>query len=463
MSVLDDIVTAVGADHSPQAIAAALSRLVSSGQLAEGTRLPTVRDLASALGTSPTTVSGAWQALISLGVVEAHGRLGSFVRTVPDGTRRYSRMSGDRPVDFRVDLATGTPDPALLPDLGPALRRIGRRAHVSNYHDEHVLPALAAHLEASWPGPVPALAVVDGALDALDRLATELVPFGARVLVENPTFPAFLDMLELRGAEAIAVVTDAHGPVPESVAAGLAHQPVAFFLQPRAQNPTGSGLTRSRLKALAAVLRGTAVIVVEDDHSGEIAATPDLSLAPYLPDQTVHVRSYSKSHGPDLRMAAVGGPADIVEPLLQRRHLGPGWSSRLLQGLLLDLLEDPAAAAAVTRAREEYERRRAALGDALARRGVTTSPGSGVNLWIAVDNEHTALITLAAAGIRASPGSPFLVTPLESDHIRVTSGLLSDGLEAVADHIAAAAGPGASSGSTSLPRRRARTRSGDTR
>jgi DNA-binding transcriptional MocR family regulator len=205
------------------------------------------------------------------------------------------------------------------------------------------------------------------------------------------------------------------------------------------------------------------VVVVEDDHSGEIAATADLSLATHLPHQTVHVRSYSKSHGPDLRLAAVGGPADIVEPLLRRRHLGPGWSSRLLQGLLLDLLEDAAAAAAVTRAREEYEHRRAALRTALAERGVTSSPGSGVNLWICVDNEHTALITLAAAGIRASPGGPFLVAPLGADHIRVTSGLLHDGLESVADHIAAAAAPGAGMAGMGGTRRRGRSGSTGTR
>ena len=435
-------IVAVIDDRSPQGIAAAISRLVSSHDLETGTRLPTVRDLAAALGTSATTVSGAWQALAALGVIESRGRLGTFVLAQPAGTQRYSRMSGERPATFRLDLATGTPDPALLPDLGPALRRIGRRAHVSNYHDEHVLPALEQRLRASWPYEPDALVVVDGALDALDRLTTQLVRFGDRVLVENPTFPAFLDLLDIRGADAVAVATDQYGPLPESLEQGLERDPVAFFLQTRAQNPTGASLTPQRVRALAARLRGTGVVIVEDDHSGEIGAAPDLSLGTYLPDQTVHVRSYSKSHGPDLRIAAVAGPAAIVGPVSRRRHLGPGWSSRLLQGLLVDLLDDPSADEVVARARDVYETRRRDLRAALAARGVTSSPGSGVNLWVEVADEHAALITLAAAGIRASPGSPFLAAPLPGrHHIRITCGVLAAGGEDVADHIAAAALP----------------------
>lgn len=453
-SALDVIVSSVD-DHSGQAIAAAMSRLISADLLAPGTRLPTVRELAAALGTSPATVSSAWNALAGLGIIESRGRLGSFVLGHPPGAQRYSRISGDLRAAFRLDLATGTPDGALLPDLAPSLRRIGRRAHVGNYHDEHALPALVERLRSSWPYPPEAVTVVDGALDALDRLASHLIRLGDRVLVENPTFPAFIDMLESRGAQAVPVDMDEHGPVPESLAVGLDRGPVAFFLQPRAQNPTGAGLTATRVRQIATLLRGTEVVVLEDDHSGDISATADLSVGTYLPDQTLHVRSYSKTHGPDLRLAAVGGPASIVTAIERRRQLGPGWTSRLLQRLLLDLLDDDAANEGITRAREVYAARRESLRTALADRGVTSSVGSGVNLWIDVQDERTALITLAAAGIRVNPGGPFIAAPLAGDHIRVTTGILADGIEEVADHIARAAHDG-----RSVATHRARTGSG---
>jgi DNA-binding transcriptional MocR family regulator len=97
----------------------------------------------------------------------------------------------------------------------------------------------------------------------------------------------------------------------------------------------------------------------------------DLSTA-----RTVHIRSLSKSHGPDLRLAAVGGPAAILDLILERRLLGQGWTSRLLQHLPLDLLQDPACIAAVSKARREYARRRRLVGPALARTSRPARRGS---------------------------------------------------------------------------------------
>ncbi|WP_165949188.1 hypothetical protein [Kribbella turkmenica] len=69
--------------------------------------------------------------------------------------------------------------------------------------------------------------------------------------------------------------------------------------------------------------------MVEFDLGGGIATTPIVSLGARVPDKTVHIREYSESHGPGLRLAAVGGPVAVMEQLIRRRHLGQGWTSRL--------------------------------------------------------------------------------------------------------------------------------------
>ena len=63
--------------------------------------------------------------------------------------------------------------------------------------------------------------MVDGALDALDRIIGVVVRFGERVLVENPTFPPILDLLEQTGASPIGLAMDSSGIVPESLAVAL--------------------------------------------------------------------------------------------------------------------------------------------------------------------------------------------------------------------------------------------------
>jgi DNA-binding transcriptional MocR family regulator len=242
------------------------------------------------------------------------------------------------------------------------------------------------------------------------------------------------------GCEVVGVDTGDSGLDVDGLRAAVAGGARALFLQPRAQNPAGSATTVRRAQALAAVLADAETLVVEDDHSYEISCAPLVSLGRWIPERTVHIRSYSKSHGPDLRLAAVGGAGDLVRAVANRRRLGPGWSSRILQALLLGLLRDPRTGAVMRTAAETYARRRALVSDVLTDRGIPVAGHDGINLWMEVADERSATVALAARGIGVAPGEPFLVRP-DTDHARVTVGLIPDDhLTAVAEHLAAAAG-----------------------
>jgi DNA-binding transcriptional MocR family regulator len=435
------LISAAIEDRSARGIAAAVSRLVTTGELPAGTRLPTVRAVARELGISPTTVSEAWRSLARAGAIQTRGRSGTFVLTpaVPRQRLRYARLTTS-PATLPRDFSTGVPDHDLLPHLAEALRRIGDARLTTSYLDEPVLPALEEVLRERWPFPPGQLTVVDGALDALDRITAGVIRFGDHVLVENPAFPPMLDLLESVGATVAGVAVDRYGVSPDALRAALASGPVALYLQPRAHNPTGISMSARRAEHLAATLRPhPEVLVIEDDHAGDIASAPAVSLGRHLPDRTVHVLGFSKSHGPDLRLAAVGGPADLVTSVTDRRLLGPGWSSRLLQAVLVDLLTDPATVAQIDHARREYARRRGALLAALALRGVVATADDGINLWMSVADQQVAMLSLAAHGIAVAPGAPFMVRPLGGDHVRITVGLVRDGFEELADVLAEAA------------------------
>ncbi|MDT4894830.1 MAG: hypothetical protein QOE97_3865 [Pseudonocardiales bacterium] len=435
VTLLDALCTAIG-DRSATGIAAALNRLISTGRLVPGDRLPTVRVLAAALGTSPATVAEAWRALNAAGAIVPRGRAGTFVSVPANSARRYHQMAAAGPEALALDLSTGVPDPDLLPELAPAAMHVASRAVTTNYIDAPVLPELEERLLATWPYPVPALTVVDGALDAIDRLLRQVVRLGDHVVVEQPCFPPFLDMLERLGAVVVPVDVDRSGLSPSGLADALCAEPVAVLLQPRAHNPTGASMTPSRVRALARVVRAAnlpRLLLLEDDHSGSIAGADETSLGALLPDQVVHVRSYSKSHGPDLRIAAVGGPAAVVNELIAARQLGPGWTSRFLQGVLLYLLTDPASVASVDAARDRYAQRRRAMSAALAEHGIVVPPGEGLSMWLPVADERSAVITLAAAGIGVSPGGPFCVRSERVRRIRVTLGRLPDDTGAIAE------------------------------
>ncbi|HEX5859195.1 MAG TPA: aminotransferase class I/II-fold pyridoxal phosphate-dependent enzyme [Microbacterium sp.] len=434
-------------DRSPGGIAATIARGVSAGDLAPGDRLPTVRSLATAIGVSPATISAAWQALGRAGLIESRGRAGSFVRERRRDwlTPRMRGLAGHGET-LRLDLSRGTPDPALLPPLGPALGRVSMRAETGSYQELPVMPELAEVLADSWPSAAGSITVVDGALDGISRTLEEILTFGDRVAIESPGFPPFYDLLDALGADAVPMAVDEHGVLPGALSRALSAGVRAVLLQPRAHNPTGASMTEERARELARVLDthrdGADVLVVEDDHSGSISTAPDVSLGRWLPERVIHVRSFSKSHGPDLRIAALGGPSAVIDRIVARRMLGPGWTSRMLQRILFDLLTDAAAAAQVTLARDTYAERQRALVGALAAEGIALPQPDGINLWLPVVSERAAIVQLAADEIRVAPGSPFLGpggAEGAPEFVRVTVGALDGDAPQVARALATAA------------------------
>jgi DNA-binding transcriptional MocR family regulator len=423
--------------RSPTArgLADAVGRAVGEGALAPGARLPPIRQVATFLQLSPTTVSAAWQLLRRAGTIQTDGRRGTIVApSRSSGPGRYRAALRGRS-GFPLDLATGVPDPALLPAL-PSLGDLS--ISPTSYLDAPVVPSLESFLRSTWPHPPDRLAIFDGAMDAIDQIASGLLRLGDRAVVENPCFPPLLDLLEALGVRAVPVETDACGALPSSLASALTERPAAVFLQPRALNPTGASWSGSRARSLAAVLASSEAYVVEDDSAGDVASSALESLGRLLPSRTLHVRSFSKSHGPDLRLAAVSGPSTVLDPILERRLLGQGWTSRLLQTLLLRLLTLPGPVAAVRRARDAYAHRRAAVLATLHDHGIVLPPGDGLNIWLPVRDEQAALLTLATNGIAAAAGAAFSVGP-GTPHLRVTTGLITADHAAIAGLLAAAA------------------------
>ncbi|MEV6848526.1 aminotransferase class I/II-fold pyridoxal phosphate-dependent enzyme [Actinoplanes sp. NPDC051411] len=416
-------------------LADAVGRAVGDGALAPGVRLPPIREVATYLQLSPTTVSAAWQLLRRAGTIQTDGRRGTIVAPSRSGGPGRYRAALRGRSGFPLDLSTGVPDPALLPLFADIPLS---SPSPSSYLDEPVLPELESFLRTTWPHPPERLAIFDGAMDAIDQIASGLLRLGDRAVVENPCFPPLLDLLEALGVRVVPVETDACGAVPSSLASALTEGPAAVFLQPRALNPTGASWSGSRAGSLAAVLARSGAYVVEDDSAGDVASSGLESLGRLLPSRTLHVRSFSKSHGPDLRLAAVSGPSTVLDPILERRLLGQGWTSRLLQTLLLRLLTLPGPVAAVRHARDAYAHRRATVLATLNDHGIVLPPGDGLNIWLPVRDEQAALLTLAANGIAAAAGAAFTVGP-GAPHLRVTTGLISTDHAAIAGLLAVAA------------------------
>ncbi len=428
--------------RSADGFATAIGAMVRRGELAHGDRLPTVRQLARSAAVSSSTIAEAWKILSQHGLIETARRNGTTIRAArTEMTGRFWRVPATAGASI-VDLSTGTPDTDLLPTIASMLGGLHPDISITSYIDRPVLEPLEAALRARSPFDAEAITVLDGSLDALDRLIAALVRFGDAVVVEDPTFPPILDMLERAGANVIGVPVDDEGVDLDHLAVALTAAPVLAILQPAAHNPTGRSMSTGRVDAVAALFAQLApqAWIIEDHHAGGLVAAPVPSIGVHLPHRVVHVHSFSKSHGPDLRIAAVSGAAEPIAAVVDRRRLGPSWTSRLIQHILLALLEDPAVDDLVANAATVYDRRRQAVSAGLAVHGIDVHSAAGLNMWVPVANEQRAVLALALAGIGVAPGAPFSVdSTVAPDHLRVSLGNARGDLDRIVDAIALAA------------------------
>lgn len=384
-----------------------IEKAIREGSLHAEEPMPTVRQLAKQLGLSPGTVASAFKTLRQRGQIRTNGRNGTFISTssVPP-SRNPPRL---RP--GLIDLASGSPDPTLLPDLTPILHRFEGPSRL--YPDEPVLDSLAAIARVRLNSdeiPVGSLTIVAGALDGVERALQAHLRPGDRVGVEDPGYPPLFTLLAALGLQAVGLHIDQFGILPEDLSKKLSGSLQAIIVTPRAQNPMGCAFSANRASALRDLLQlHPRVLLVEDDHAGEIAGAALRTLCAAGNEHWVHIRSVSKSLGPDLRLAVLTGDEVSVSRIEHRRSLGAGWVPFLIQTIVAQLWEDPATDEVLTHAREVYALRRDALKKALSKFGLTSYGLSGLNIWVPVTDEHAALASLDEAGFAASAGQRYRI------------------------------------------------------
>ncbi|MQB22797.1 PLP-dependent aminotransferase family protein [Agrobacterium tumefaciens] len=417
-------------------IALETSALVRAGVLPVGTRLPAMRDLAYELGVSPATISEAWSELRQQKIISGRGRNGTWVcaeRFVAKPERLASAGHYGANV---LDLSMAVPDQALLPPLAKAMAYATSVGDLNSYARSRIVPELRDAIAGDWPYEPEAFLAINGGYNGVYTTLRALVRPGSVVAVEHPTAMRLLDILEDLGVKIVPVLSDSEGPLPASLSQALAERPAAFLFQPRLHSVTGQTVTLQRIEALAGVLAESDTLIIEDDGLADISAERPVSLGKRFPDRTVRILSFSKTLGPDLRLAVLSGSASIVEQIQSYRAFSAGWTSRVLQAAVAWLIRDEETSQIVAAARATYQERRDTLARELRDRGVQTMPGSGLCLWVPVQSEPFAMVTLAARNIAVVPGNKFSILP--SAHIRVATSKLTSGHAQVAEAIALA-------------------------
>jgi len=421
--------------RSASEIADSLRELLQRGALRPGDALPPVRVLAESLGVNRNTAVAAYRQLTQAGVVVTSGRGGTHVVDLsPVAQEGFAADS------VLHDVATGNPDPDLIPDPSRALASMAGRPVL--YGEPVIDPELERWARA-WmsDGLAPAasahLTVTSGAADAVERLLAQALTRDDAVALEDPCFLTSIHTVRLGGYRPVPVPVDDEGMTVAGLRAALEQGVRAVVCTPRAQNPTGASLSARRAADLRALLsEHPYVLVLEDDHFSMLSRRPFHSLIGPDHRRWALIRSVSKFLGPDMCLAVTASDQKTAERLAMRLTPGTTWVSHLLQRLTHALVTDPDVEAAIERAAAHYADRNAAFARRLSAHGVETAAGDGLNLWVPLPVPARAVAEqLMRRGWLARSGDEFVLADgIPSHRLRLTVHHLDDG---DAEHLAA--------------------------
>ncbi|HHF7061077.1 TPA: pyridoxal phosphate-dependent aminotransferase [Streptococcus mutans] len=166
--------------------------------------------------------------------------------------------------------------------------------------------------------------VTIGATEALSASLTAILEPGDKVLLPAPAYPGYEPVVNLVGAEVVEIDTGANDFVltPEMLEEAILKEGEALkaVILNYPTNPTGVTYSRQQIKNLAEVLKKYPIFVISDEVYAELTYTGEshVSIAEYLPDQTILISGLSKSHAmTGWRLGLIFAPAVLTAQLIK--------------------------------------------------------------------------------------------------------------------------------------------------
>lgn len=331
-------------------------RMIETGALQAGERLPPSRVLAERIGVDRSTVLIAYNELQALGFTSSRqGGYTTVARRRPlaaDDPGRGGEIDWQEAVNGEVEeiyqysmahapeslfdtgsrlqynLATIELDPRLYPlaDVRRSMREVltVHGAEALRYGDPKGCPTLRELLarrlrQHGIAVSAAELLITNGAQQGIDLVSRVLGRPGASALVELPTYASVLPLLRLNGLRVLGINMMADGADIEELARLIeTARPEFIYTMPSFQNPTGltsSHEHRERLYSLALRHR---IPIVEDGFEEDMKYEGPVALPIKSIDNgavVIYLGTFSKVLFPGLRIGWIAAERPLIERL----------------------------------------------------------------------------------------------------------------------------------------------------
>lgn len=436
-----------------------LKKLMDTGVLKPGFKMPPTRELAEKHELNRSTVYKAYEELWALGYIESRPGSYSYVRKKKKTGGKIQHRQGSRipwdevsvePVTRMYDayqelegmfagmgraevvnMAGLSPDPRLLPaedfrrSLNTVLKEQGsgilKYGHARGY--QPLLEFIANRMQIHGISVSPdELLITNGAQNAIDLVMKLLAKPGRPVLVESPTYHTVLPLLEYYNAVPTGIPLTENGPDLEVVKQKLgASRPSFFYTIPNFHNPTGITSGQTNREELLTLCECHGVPLVEDAFEEEMKYFGKVPLSIKSMDTrhvVIYLGTFSKVLFPGIRVGWIAADRECIRRLTAIKKYSDLSSNLLVQAALHEFCGTGYYELHLKRIHRIYRKRLQvtlrALRTHLGFKGVSwIEPTGGFLVWLTLEDTGMAEGELNEVflrhGVSVAPGSVFFV------------------------------------------------------
>lgn len=370
-----------------------LQQQIIAGKLAPDSRLPSTRELADILKLSRNTVKQVYEMLQAEGYIESRHGDGSYIShqlqlksdhqhasTLSSDTTAIELSRKSQQLSQIRSLHRHTNEQLLLP-AQPALdqfpwtqwqrsvshagRQMKFSAGRSFMGEPELRQEIAGYLSASRGirCTMEQIMICSGSQQGMQLAFSMLLNPGDKVLVEDPGFPGIDGAISTAEGIKVSVPIDQQGFRTDIALTGKQDAKLAF-ITPSRNYPMGYTLSLERRLQLLHWAQQHGRCIIEDDYDSEFRFDgPPLTALQGLDGESsvIYSGTFSRILHPNIRLAYLVLPTDLVQPFDRMRGFLDGGLSALPQLALADFMARGLFASHLRRMRKLYKARRSYL------------------------------------------------------------------------------------------------------
>ena len=297
----------------------------------------------------------------------------------PSGIRKFFDLAADMP--HCISLGVGEPDfktPWSVRDAGIRSLELGRTKYTANSGLKELRGEICNYLQRRFELHYKEenVLVTVGGSEAIDLAIRAVVQPGDEVIIPEPCFVCYEPITQLTGGVPVHIATRAEDQfrlTADQLRAAITPK-TKLLIFPYPNNPTGAVMSAAEMEEIAAVLRGTNVLVLSDEIYSELTYGLDrhVSIAslPGMAERTIVVNGFSKSYAmTGWRLGYAAGPAPLIKVMTKIHQsciMSAPTTSQYAAITALRQCDDQ-----IEMMRDEYNRRRRYVVKALNEMGLT--------------------------------------------------------------------------------------------